>query len=160
VVSDGTVYFGSDADEGNTDETVKFPSAVALLWRWTGDNSFRDHLYAFARRGMRTVWRELDTDGDGWPEGLGNVEREGMGEEKLDVAVYTIRGLLDLARPCPLEARPSHRPVGPASGPPPAWCLRARLVDARRARFRGLATGPTQPPGLPAPLDRRASDGS
>ncbi len=26
----------------NTDETAKFPSAVALLWRWTGDNGFRD----------------------------------------------------------------------------------------------------------------------
>jgi len=97
VVSDGTVYFGSDADDGNTDETVKFPSAVALLWRWTGNNRFRDQLYPFSRRGMRTVWRGLDSDRDGWPEGLGNVEREGMGEEKLDVAVYAIRGLLDLA---------------------------------------------------------------
>ena len=97
VVSDGTVYFGSDADAGNTDETVKFPSALALLWRWTGNDRFRDELYPFARRGMRTVWRELDRDRDGWPEGLGNVEREGMGEEKLDVAVYAIRGLVDLA---------------------------------------------------------------
>ena len=97
VVTDGTVYFGSDADAGNTDETVKFPTALALLWRWTGDDRFRDELYPFARRGMRTVWERLDTDGDGWPEGLGNVEREGMGEEKLDVSVYAIRGLLDLA---------------------------------------------------------------
>ncbi|HYN52842.1 MAG TPA: hypothetical protein VES62_18125, partial [Thermoleophilaceae bacterium] len=72
-------------------------SALALLWRWTGNNRFRDQLYPFSRRGMRTVWRELDADRDGWPEGLGNVEREGMGEEKLDVAVYAIRGLLDLA---------------------------------------------------------------
>jgi hypothetical protein len=45
---------------------------------------------------MRYVTR-LDADGDGWPEGLGNVEREGMGEEKLDNAVYTVRGLRDLA---------------------------------------------------------------
>jgi hypothetical protein len=97
VVTDGTVYFGSNVDEGNTDETVKFPSALALLWRWTGDDGFRDELYPFARRGMRTVWDRLDADGDGWPEGLGNVEREGMGPEKLDVSVYAIRGLLDLA---------------------------------------------------------------
>ena len=97
VVTDGTVYFGSDADAGNTDETVKFPTALALLWRWTGDDRFRDELYPFARRGMRTVWERLDSDGDGWPEGLGNVEREGMGEEKLDVSVYAIRGLFDLA---------------------------------------------------------------
>ena len=47
TVSDGSVYFGHDsqttASDGtvtndfNTDETVKFPSAVALVWRWTGD---------------------------------------------------------------------------------------------------------------------------
>jgi hypothetical protein len=97
VVTDGAVYFGSNDDPGNTDETAKFPSAVALIWRWTGDNQFRDQMYGFARKNMRYIFRELDDDGDGWPEGLGNVERAGMGEEKLDNAVYTIRGLRDLA---------------------------------------------------------------
>ena len=76
---------------------MKFPSAVALVWRWTGDNRFRDQLYDFSERAMRYVTDELDADKDGWPEGLGNVEREGMGEEKLDNAVYYIRGLYDLA---------------------------------------------------------------
>jgi hypothetical protein len=97
VVTDGTVYFGSNADPGNTDETSKFPSAVALIWRWTGDDAFRDEMYGFTEKNMRYVFRELDEDGDGWPEGLGNVERAGMGEEKLDNTVYTIRGLRDLA---------------------------------------------------------------
>jgi hypothetical protein len=97
VVTDGSIYFGSNEDKGNTDETVKFPSAVALVWRWTGDDRFRDEQYVFAERGMRYVMDTLDADKDGWPEGLGNVEREGMGDEKLDVAVYTIRGLRDLA---------------------------------------------------------------
>ncbi|QIN85253.1 glycogen debranching protein [Rubrobacter tropicus] len=97
VVTDGTVFFGSNADDGNTDETSKFPSAVALLWRWTGDDAFRDEMYGFTKRNMEYVFRELDEDGDLWPEGLGNVERAGMGEEKLDNAVYTIRGLYDLA---------------------------------------------------------------
>ena len=97
VVTDGTVYFGSNADAGNTDETSKFPSAVALIWRWTGDDAFRDEMYGFTKKNMRYIFRELDEDKDGWPEGLGNVEREGMGEEKLDNAVYTIRGLYDLA---------------------------------------------------------------
>ena len=53
-------------------------------------------MYSFAVRNMRYAVG-LDADGDGWPEGSGNVERAGMGQEKLDVAVYTIRGLLDLA---------------------------------------------------------------
>ncbi len=97
VTPDGAVYFGSNSDEGNTDETAKFPSAVALIWRWTGDDAFRDQMYAFARRNMHYIVDKLDTDNDGWPEGLGNVERDGMGEEKLDNTAYTIRGLRDLA---------------------------------------------------------------
>ena len=97
VVEEGSVYFGSLKHAGNTDETAKFPSLVALIWRWTGDDAFRDDLYPFAVRNMHYVTEQLDKDGDGWPEGLGNVERPGMGDEKLDNAVYTIRGLFDLA---------------------------------------------------------------
>jgi hypothetical protein len=108
VVSEGSNWFGKDSRrfdapsqqvkyDFNTDETVKFPSAVALLWRWTGDNGFRDDMYDFSKRNMRYVVDRLDDDGDGWPEGSGNVEREGMGVEKLDNSVYLIRGLYDLA---------------------------------------------------------------
>jgi hypothetical protein len=107
AVSDGSIWFGHDsrhanpdgttAYDFNTDETVKFPSAVALLWRWTGDNHFRDEMYDFAVRNLHYVERNLDADHDGWPEGLGNVERSGMGPEKLDNTVYFIRGLYDLA---------------------------------------------------------------
>jgi hypothetical protein len=107
VVSDGSVWFGHDSRaqnpdgttsyDFNTDETVKFPSTVALVWRWTGDNRFRDDLYDFTVRNLKYVVNNLDADGDGWPEGLGNVERTGMGPEKLDNTVYFIRGLYDLA---------------------------------------------------------------
>jgi hypothetical protein len=97
VMPTGDVYFGSNASAGNTDETVKFPSIVALLWRWTGDDRIRDELYDFSVRNLKYVYRELDQDGDGWPEGLANVERSGMGSEKLDSTVYLARGLRDLA---------------------------------------------------------------
>ncbi|MGZ4625582.1 MAG: glycogen debranching protein, partial [Kineosporiaceae bacterium] len=97
VTTDGSVYFGANADPGNTDETVKFPSAVALVWRWTGDNRFRDEMYDYARRNLVYVTTQLDKDGDGWPEGAGNVERTGQGPEKLDNAAYLIRGELDFA---------------------------------------------------------------
>jgi hypothetical protein len=97
VVSTGDVYFGSNKSAGNTDETAKFPSTVALLWRWTGDDRFRDEMYDFTVRNLRYITGTLDKDGDGWPEGLGNVERQGMGEEKLDSTVYLIRGLRDVA---------------------------------------------------------------
>jgi hypothetical protein len=82
---------------GNTDETSKFPSAVAEIWRWSGDDAFLADLYPFTKKNMEYIFRELDDDGDLWPEGLGNVERAGMGPEKLDNAVYTVRGLWDLA---------------------------------------------------------------
>jgi hypothetical protein len=107
AVADGSIWFGHDsrhtnpdgtiAYDFNTDETVKFPSAVALVWRWTGDNAFRDEMYAFVKRNLLYVVAQLDDDHDGWPEGLGNVERSGLGEEKLDNTVYLIRGLSDLA---------------------------------------------------------------
>jgi hypothetical protein len=74
VVTDGAVFLGSNADAGNTDETAKFPSAVALIWRWTGDNRFRDEMYGFAKSNMEYIFSELDDDKDGWPEGLGNVD--------------------------------------------------------------------------------------
>jgi hypothetical protein len=96
VTPDGAVYFGANADPGNTDESSKYPSAVALVWRWTGDKRFLEDLYPASVKAMKYV-STLDEDGDGWPEGLGNVERAGMGEEKLDNAVYTIRGYADLA---------------------------------------------------------------
>jgi hypothetical protein len=97
VVSDGSVYFGANDEKGNTDETAKYPSAAALVWRWTGDRSFLNDVYGFSVRNMHYVVDKLDADGDGWPEGLGNVERPGMGVEKLDNTVYTVRGLYDLA---------------------------------------------------------------
>lgn len=86
VVTDGSVYFGANSDLGNIDETAKFPSSVALVWRWSGDEAFRDELYEFAKKNMEYVFSVVDDDGDFWPEGLGNVERSGMGTEKLDVA--------------------------------------------------------------------------
>jgi hypothetical protein len=107
TVSDGSVYFGHDsqttASDGtvtndfNTDETVKFPSAVALVWRWTGDRRFLDSMYGFTKRNMHVIDDRYDVDHDGWPEGSGNVERPGMGPEKLDNGVYYMRGLYDLA---------------------------------------------------------------
>ena len=101
-VSDGSIWYGHDSqtngvNDFNTDETVKFPSAVALVWRWTGDNAFRDQMYDFTIRNLKYAVNKLDADKDGWPEGSGNIERTGMGAEKLDNAVYLIRGLYDLA---------------------------------------------------------------
>ena len=70
---------------------------MALVWRWTGDDRFRDEMLDFMGRGLDYVATKLDDDHDGWPQGNGNVERTGMGPEKLDNAVYYIRALYDYA---------------------------------------------------------------
>jgi hypothetical protein len=126
VVTDGSVYFGANDDKGNTDESVKFASAAALLWRWSGDRAVLGELYPAARRAMDFVTRRLDADRDGWPEGAGNVEREGMGEEKLDNAVYTIRGLRDLA----VLARAAGDPATARSSAARATALARRFTSA------------------------------
>ena len=156
VTPDGQVYFGANADAGNTDETAKFPSIVALVWRWTGDNAFRDEMYGFAKRNMRYIYRELDADHDGWPEGLGNVEVTGMGTEKLDNTVYTIRGLRDLADLAASKHDTATQAVGDDEGRRPRAALRHDVVERPgHAAVRRLAERPRQPQGLPAPLDRR-----
>jgi Integrase core domain len=135
AVTDGSIWYGHDSqttapdgtktNDFNTDETVKFPSAVALIWRWTGDNRFRDEMYDFAKRNLRVVDRKLDVDRDGWPEGSGNVERPGMGPEKLDNGVYYLRSLYDLAD----MARSKH------DGSTVGWAT--SLANKLRAQFEG-----------------------
>src|ERR1700749_970710 len=61
-------------------------------------------MYDFVKRNMQVLDDRLDVDKDGWPEGSGNVERPGMGPEKLDNGVYYLRALLDL----PDMARAKH----------------------------------------------------
>jgi hypothetical protein len=91
------VYFGLNDEPGDIDETAKFPTAVAMVWRWTGDNRFRDELYGFARKNMAYMISLASGGDDLWPDGSGNVESSVLGADAVDVAVYTIRGLYDLA---------------------------------------------------------------
>src|SRR6266571_2109778 len=97
TVTDGSVYFGLNDEPGDLDETAKFPDAVAMVWRWTGDSSFRDELYGFTVRNLQYLVNLTSSDDDLWPDGSGNVESNVLGADAVDVAVYTIRGLLDLA---------------------------------------------------------------
>ena len=100
IVTDGSIYFGTNAQNGDVNETAELATAVATLWRWSGDNSVRDDNYDFIKAGLTYITTKLVTaslNPDGWPEGAGMVEATGMGALKLDVAVYTIRALNDLA---------------------------------------------------------------
>jgi hypothetical protein len=97
IVTDGSVYYGTENQPGDINETAQFATAVATLWRWTGDNEVRDDNYEFVSEGLHYLTEDLDLNKDGWPEGDGIVEEPGMGAEKVDTAVYTIRALNDLA---------------------------------------------------------------
>jgi hypothetical protein len=97
TVTDGSVYFGLNDEPGDIDETAKFPTAVAMVWRWTGDSTFRDDLYNFSKRNMQYMVNLTKSDDDLWPDGSGNVESSVLGADAVDVSVYTIRGLFDLA---------------------------------------------------------------
>jgi glycogen debranching enzyme len=97
IVTDGSIYFGTNLQPGDTNETAEFATAVATVWRWSGDNAFRDRNYQFIKDGLNFITTALVSNGDGWPEGAGMVEATGLGAKKLDVAVYTIRALNDLA---------------------------------------------------------------
>src|SRR6202007_887314 len=100
IVTDGSIFFGTNAQNGDVNETAQFATAVATLWRWSGDNSVRDGTYDFIKAGLNYITTTLVTanlNADGWPEGAGIVEKTGMGALKLDVAVDTIRALNDLA---------------------------------------------------------------
>ena len=118
---------------------------MALIWRWTGDDRFRDEMYDFAKRNLQAVDERLDVDQDGWPEGSGNVERPGMGPEKLDNGVYYIRSLLDLAD----MARSKHddATVDVGDRPRRASCSgssRRTWWSAKDNAVRGLAARPGQ----------------
>ncbi len=97
TVTDGSVYFGLNDEPGDLDETAKFPDAVAMVWRWTGDSNFRDHLYDFCVRNMQYLVNLTKSEDDVWPDGGGNVESNVLGADAVDVSVYMIRGLIDLA---------------------------------------------------------------
>ena len=96
TVTDGSVYFGLNDEPGDVDETAKFPDAVAMVWRWTGDNAFRDQMYAFTKKNMQYMLTLIKGD-DPWPSGAANVESDVLGPDAVDAAVYTIRGFYDLA---------------------------------------------------------------
>ncbi len=97
TVTDGSIYYGLNDEPGDIDETAKFPTAVAMVWRWTGDSKFRDEMYGFTVRNMQYMVNLAASHNSLWPVGDGNVESSVLGDKPVDAAVYTIRGLLDLA---------------------------------------------------------------
>ena len=102
-------------------------------------------MYDFAKRNLQAVDQRLDVDHDGWPEGSGNVERPGMGPEKLDNAVYYIRALYDLADMARSKHDGAHVRVGDERWPRKLQRqFEGTWWDAERPAVRRLAARPGQ----------------
>ena len=130
VTPDGAVYFGANADPGNTDESSKYPSAVALVWRWTGDRGLPEGPVSGqqgsdgVRRRAGRGWRRL-----AWGSRQRRAPRHGRGEAGQ-------RGLHHprLRRPGrhgPGHGRRRNPPLGGGQSSCPAGDVRGDLVVRR-----------------------------
>ena len=162
-VADGSIWFGHDSRQTtngtttydfNTDETVKFPSAVALVWRWTGDNAFRDQMYDFTVRNLQLRRQQAGRRPRRLAGGLGQrgAHRDGSGEAGQ-------RGLSDPRPVRPgrhgaLQARRGDLRVGEEPRPQAAAALRQHLVVPGRVAVRRL------PAWTPATSSCSSSTGS
>ena len=80
---------GELVGSGNAVETSLWVRSIWDAYRWTGDRDFLTRFYRPAVEGLFSyTLGKIDQDGDGYPSGPGGVEREDMGAEKLDSAVY------------------------------------------------------------------------
>ena len=78
--------------------------------------------------------RPADADGDGWPEGAGNVEREGMGAGEARQRRLHDPRPLGPRRPAPSQGGRRHGALGARRGRPAPGALRGGVVDAGRSR--------------------------
>ena len=89
VSTNGVVY-----DAGRMEESQGYILSCWRIFRWTGNQEFLRRNYALAKQIW--AWLQLhDTDHDGYIEGYGGNEIEGLNDEMMDVQVNTY-GLLDI----------------------------------------------------------------
>ncbi|MCC8198818.1 MAG: amylo-alpha-1,6-glucosidase [Tannerellaceae bacterium] len=86
--SNGYVY-----NKGNTQETAHFIIAVWKTFLWTGDITFLQDLYPYAKKGIHWLTVDMDANQNLFPEGYGIMEVHGLNAELIDVAVYTQQAL-------------------------------------------------------------------
>ena len=135
VVTDGSVYFGANADAGNTDESAKFPSDVALVWRWTGDNALPARSCTSAARGLRPAgssagrrWRRV---------ARGGRQRGARGHGRREARqrrLHRSAGCWDLGDLAEARGDRATATWATQRGRPPSDALRGGVVDARHPR--------------------------
>lgn len=86
-------FSGDIWNKGNTQETAHFIMAVWNVFQWTGDESFLTEMYPYMRKGIDYLFREMDQNGNLFPEGYGIMEVRGLNAELIDVSVYAQQAL-------------------------------------------------------------------
>ena len=87
VSDNGVVY-----NKGNMQESQLHIIAAWQIFKWTGNLKFLKENYAFAKRTW-TWLQQHDSNHNGYIEGYGGVEIEGLNDEMLDVQINTFRFL-------------------------------------------------------------------
>ena len=87
VSTNGAVY-----DKGRMEESQLHMMAAWQIFNWTGDMDFLKENYAFAKRTWSWL-QQHDTNRNGYIEGSGGAEIEGLDDEMLDVQINTFRFL-------------------------------------------------------------------
>ena len=92
VSDNGVVY-----NKGNMQESQLHIIAAWQIFRWTGNMSFLKANYDFAKRTWAWL-QQHDINQNGYIEGYGGVEIEGLDDEMLDVQINTYKFLDVLSR--------------------------------------------------------------
>jgi hypothetical protein len=87
VSDNGVVY-----NKGNMQESQLHIIAAWQIFEWTGNRDFLQENYAFAKRTWAWL-QQHDTNHNGYIEGYGGTEIEGLNDEMLDVQINTFRFL-------------------------------------------------------------------
>ncbi len=90
VSTNGAVY-----NPGNLNETAQFASLVWKVFQWTGDKRLLKTYFPTIKKGLQWLLTENDKDQNGFPDGSGMMEIQGLHSEMIDVASYTQKALQD-----------------------------------------------------------------
>ena len=72
-----------------------------MIWEvfcWTGDKAFLIKYFLTIEKGLESLLKENDKDGNLLSDGFGMMEIHGMDSEMLDVAVYSQKAFADAAK--------------------------------------------------------------
>ena len=92
VSTNGVVF-----NPGNMNETPQFASLVWTAYKWTGDKNLIKKYFPNIQKGLHWLFTENDKDQNGFPDGPGMMEIQGLHSEMIDVACYTQKALEDAA---------------------------------------------------------------